>query len=292
MLKYELTAILVSFNKLPSKEDIEKIFNGGINNICVVNNNINFSEESFLSSHNNIYFLQNKNIGGLAGAYNKALDFVYENIKSSTHIVFLDDDSDFIALKKFIDSQHTQKFLNNNERMVMSPRYIETATQMLGRCVELRRFYYKVFLPTKKNLVKVSFVINSFSIWPIKVISEIGEFDTRLGIDYIDTDFCMRAKALNIPIYINNEIKFNHTIGKRIFYKFLWLDLQSSGHHYFRKEIIIRNTRILIFRYGFKEIGFLFLCIVRICYEYLSVLVAEKNKIKKIFFMTKGLFTN
>ena len=102
----------------------------------------------------------------------------------------------------------------------------------------------------------------------------------------------MRAKALNVPIYINNEIKFNHTIGNRIYYRFLWLNLQSSGHHPYRKELIIRNTRILMFRYGFKEMSFLFLCVVRIAYEYMSVIFAEKNKVKKIFFMTKGFFTN
>tara|TARA_X000000950_G_scaffold201757_1_gene242924 strand:+ start:24864 stop:25742 length:879 start_codon:yes stop_codon:yes gene_type:complete len=292
MHAYNITAILVIFNKLPSKEDINKIFDSGVNNICLVNNNVEFSEDKFLKLHENIYFLNNENRGGLAGAYNKALDCIHKNITSSSHIVFLDDDSDFTSLQNFIDSKYTQKFLTSNERMVMSPRYVDTATQMLGRCVELKRFYYVVFSPTKKEPVKVSFVINSFSIWPIKVISEIGKFDTKLGIDHVDTDFCMRAKALNIPIYINNEIKFNHTIGNRIYYRFLWLKLQSSGHHSYRKELIIRNTRILMFRYGFKEMSFLLLCIVRIAYEYMSVMFAEKNKIKKIFFMTKGFFTN
>ena len=292
MSKYILTSILVTYNKLPSKEVIKKILDSGVNNICLVNNNKEFNKENYLDSLDNIYFLNNENLGGLAGAYNKALDYIYKNISDSTHIVFLDDDSDFSALQKFVNSKFTQKFLINHERMVMSPRYIETATQMLGRCVRLKKFHYKVFSPTKKEPVRVSFVINSFSIWPVNVISEIGKFDTKLGIDHVDTDFCMRAKALNVPIYINNEIKFNHTIGNRIYYRFLWLHLQSSGHHPYRKELIIRNTRILMFRYGFKEMSFLFLCVVRIAYEYMSVIFAEKNKVKKIFFMTKGFFKN
>ena len=69
---------MVTFNKLTSKEVIKKILDSGVNNICLVNNNKEFNKENYLDSLDNIYFLNNENLGGLAGAYNKALDYIYK----------------------------------------------------------------------------------------------------------------------------------------------------------------------------------------------------------------------
>lgn len=291
MKKYDVVGILVVFNKIPSIDQISGILSSGITSICLVNNNPNYSEDEFswVNSCNNVLLINNNNIGGLAGAYNKALNYIDKELKSSTHIIFLDDDSNFTALKNYISSGFTQKFLLNNENLVMGPRYIESATGLLGRCVRLSRFWFKVSSPLEKSLVRVSFIINSFSIWPRTIISQIGRFDESLSIDHIDTDFCMKARLLNIPIYINNSIIFEHSIGERVPYKFLWFNLQSSGHSAERKALIVRNTRILIFRYGFSNIGFLGLCVTRLIYEFISVIFAEKNKLKKLLFMVKGL---
>ena len=55
MSKYILTSILVTYNKLPSKEVIKKILDSGVNNICLVNNK-EFNKENYLDSLDNIYF--------------------------------------------------------------------------------------------------------------------------------------------------------------------------------------------------------------------------------------------
>ena len=76
------------------------------------------------------------------------------------------------------------------------------------------------YSPTNPSLINVSFIINSFSIWPKKTILKIGNYDEKLAIDHIDTDYCMRASKLGIPIFINNAVTFEHTIGNRVAYNF------------------------------------------------------------------------
>ena len=286
-----ISAILVIFNKLPNQKNISKILESGISNLLVINNNPEYksSDFSFLKDIRNTVFLDNKNTHGLAGAYNKAIKFYKDNLIECSHILFLDDDSDFESLKLFLESNLTQEILKSDKGAVIGPRYIESATGIYGKCVKLTSLWFKVTSPTNPGLIKVSFIINSFSIWPKETILKIGNYDEKLAIDHIDTDYCMRAAQLDIPIFINNSVTFEHTIGNRVAYNFLGFKLQSSGHNVKRKSLIIRNTRILMFRYGLKNPGFFALCFVRLIYEFVSVIIAEKSKLKKIFFMFKAL---
>lgn len=287
-----ITGILVSFNKIPDQESISNILSCGLSSLLVINNNPKFTSSNFssLNSAKNIFVINNYNVGGLAGAYNKAIQFLKDSKIESSHILFLDDDSDFKSLRSYIESDLTQKILKCETEAVIGPRYIESATGILGKCVKLTRFWFKISSPIKPSLIPVSFIINSFSIWQKDTIFNIGDYDERLAIDHVDTDYCMRANKLGIPIFINNSVTFEHTIGERVSFNFLGFKLQSSGHNIMRKSLIVKNTRILIFRYGFDNPGFLALCFLRLIYEFMSVLIAERSKTKKIYFMLKGLF--
>ena len=44
-----------------------------------------------------------------------------------------------------------------------------------------------------------------------------------------------------------------------------------------------------MFRYGLRESGFFALCFGHLIYEFISVIIAEESKFKKIFFMFKAL---
>ena len=48
--------------------------------------------------------LQNRNVDGLAGAYNQALKIIETHYSDITHIIFLDDDSDASTLGEFINA--------------------------------------------------------------------------------------------------------------------------------------------------------------------------------------------
>ena len=287
----KISAVLVIFNKLPDRKNISKILESGISNLLVINNNPDYksSDFLFLNDIRNTSFIDNKNINGLAGAYNKAIKFYKDNKIECSHILFLDDDSNFESLKLFLESNLTQEILSSDKEAVIGPRYIESATGIYGKCVKLTRLCFKVTSPTNPDLIKVSFIINSFSIWPKETILKIGNYDEKLKIDHVDTDYCMRANQLGIPIFINNAVTFEHTIGNRVAYNFLGFKLQSSGHNIERKSLIIKNTRILMFRYGLKNPGFFALCVVRLIYEFVSVMIAEESKFKKISFMFKAL---
>ena len=128
---------------------------------------------------------------------------------------------------------------------MIGPRYIESATGIYGKCVKLSTLWFRITSPTNPSLINVSFIINSFSIWPKKTILKIGNYDEKLAIDHIDTDYCMRASKLGIPIFINNAVTFEHTIGNRVAYNFLGFKLQSSGHNVRRKSLIIKILEFL-----------------------------------------------
>lgn len=230
----------------------------------------------------------NKNEGGLAGAYNRALGWIEKNRPEATHVVFIDDDTDSTNLGEFLASDHTLAEISRQDVAAVAPAYVERETGLRAAHIQLNRLTYKVLPRELKAPTQVSFIINSMSLWRLDVIREIGLYSTILKVDHIDTDYCIRAAKNGFRLIVNPHISFTHSIGKRKKYKFLGKTLQSGGHNPTRREMIGKNTAILGRNYAAKLPSFALLCLARLMYEIIGILIAEKDKAKKIKALIKG----
>ena len=232
--------------------------------------------------------LHNANRGGLAGAYNAAIAFLREHAIATRYVVFIDDDSDTAVLAAFLRDTETQALLVRADTAAVAPTHRDRATGLRAAHLRLTRWRWRQLPREQRGMYRVSFVINSMSAWRMETLLSVGEHNEWLGVDHVDTEYCMRATAQGLSIYIHGDHEFAQSIGERRTYRLLGRQLQSGGHSPARRYSIGRTTTWLALRYAGSQTGFAALCGARLGYEAVGILMAEDERMAKVGALVKG----
>lgn len=236
--------------------------------------------------------LHNANRGGLAGAYNRALDWLGGPASPldtpPAQIVLLDEDSDAAALAGLLADPAVQARLAREDTAAVAPAYRDRATGLRGKHLQLDRWHLR-YLPRKvSGIVPVSFVINSMSVWRLAALRTIGPFNEGLAIDHVDTEYCLRARQAGLQVYLAGDHEFAHSIGQRTRFTLFGRQMQAGGHPPNRRYLIGRNTAWLGRRYLWREPAFAFLCLSRLAYEVVGIVMAETARPAKLAALLRG----
>lgn len=228
------------------------------------------------------------NLGGLAGAYNRALEWLRANRPLTRRVVFLDEDSDPAALMDMLADAATVNALGEPKTAAVAPAYRDRATGLRGRYIRLQRFSLHFFPREFADLRRVAFVINSMSIWRMQALQQIGTFNEALAVDHVDTEYCLRARRCKLDLFVNGRFDFAHSIGQRKAFRAFGLDMQAGGHSPERRFMIARNTVWLARTWFLKEPAFAMLCLARMGYEAVGIIVAEDRIMAKLAALLHG----
>lgn len=286
-----IAAILVSFD--PERDPLPVVaqLNRMVASTIVVDNHPDCHGALRDPAHVDAVVIRNANVGGLAGAYNRALAWIEANRPDITHILFVDDDSDVKSLRQFLDSDVTQTHSRQPDVAAVAPVYRDKRTGMRGRHIQLNRFTFHFLDRELDDPADVTFVINSMSLWRRDALIRLGPYSETLRIDHIDTEYAMRAKRAGYRIVLNAKVQFLHEIGQRRTYKVLGRTVQSGGHGPARRYLIGRNTVIIALKHGIRYPSFMMLCAQRLAYETLGILMVEDRKLPKILSLWRGAFS-
>jgi rhamnosyltransferase len=232
--------------------------------------------------------LRNANRGGLAGAYNAATSFLREHAPATGHVVFIDDDSDAGVLAAFLRDTEVQTLLALADTAAVAPAHRDRATGLRAAHLRLTRWGWQQLPREQRGVFRVSFVINSMSVWRIDALQRIGAHNEWLGVDHVDTEYCLRAAALGLSVFVDGDHEFAQSIGERRAYRLLGRQLQSGGHSPARRYSIGRTTSWLALRYAISQTGFAGLCVARLVYEGVGILMAEDERMAKVGALLKG----
>ena len=232
--------------------------------------------------------LHHGNVGGLAGAYNSALRWLRGQPASAEVVVFLDEDSDPGTLPDLLADGDTRRVLTDPGTAAVSPAYRDRATGLRGRYMWLRRFRLGFNPREFDDLRDVAFIINSMSMWRMAAIERIGAFNEALAIDHVDTEYCLRARQRGLHLYVNGRFEFPHAIGQRRRYRFFGMEVQAGGHSPARRSLIGRNTAWLARTWLLREPAFAGLCLARLAYEMVGIVVAEDDAPAKAWALLRG----
>jgi rhamnosyltransferase len=239
-------------------------------------------------SHGGVTVLHNANRGGLAGAYNTALGWLSIHAPETKHVAFIDDDSDASVLMSFLRNVETRTVLALPDTAAVAPAHRDRATGLRAAHLRLTRWGWRQLPREQRGLYRVSFVINSMSVWRRAALDRIGRYDEWLGVDHVDTEYCLRARRLGLKVYVHGDHEFMHSIGRRVAYRFLGRDVQSGGHPAWRRRSIARATAWLGLRHMLREPAFAVLCAMRLGYEALGIALAETARAPKIAALATG----
>lgn len=91
-------------------------------------------------------------------------------------------------------------------------------------------------LPQRQTVpFEVSMIISSGSLIPVAVLLDVGDMDESLFIDYVDTEWCLRAVAKGYKIYAATSARMSHAIGDRAIKILVWhIPMHSAFRRYYR----------------------------------------------------------
>ena len=94
-------------------------------------------------------------------------------------------------------------------------------------------------------IVEVDGLNSSGTLMSIKAFRSIGEFDSELFIDHVETDWCFRAKAMGFKLFATTGTRLTHYMGDDICYYWLLgkkcMPYRSPSRHYY----LTRNSILL-----------------------------------------------
>jgi rhamnosyltransferase len=97
---------------------------------------------------------------------------------------------------------------------------------------------------------EVDCVITSGSLLPLAAHFAIGPFRDEFFIDYVDEEYCFRARAKGYRVIRSRKQIMLHTIGSPTLHKTLWIRKWTSNHAPDRRYYIARNNTVLLREYG------------------------------------------
>ncbi|KEY57817.1 rhamnosyltransferase [Serratia sp. DD3] len=95
---------------------------------------------------------------------------------------------------------------------------------------------------TQQAPFEVSMLISSGSLIPVSVLRDVGLMNESFFIDYVDTEWCLRAVTMGYKIYASTSARMSHAIGDRTMKVLAW---HVPMHSDFRRYYRIRNGFLL-----------------------------------------------
>ncbi len=266
-------------------KNLKEITNQFSDVFIVDNNSENIKDIVVLvKKYKNITLIKNENNLGIAKALNQI--FLYADDKKVEWVLTLDQDS--IIPENLIEEY--SRYVNLDRVAIICPAVYDNNSKTIDR-VELN------------DIEEVGICITSGSFTRVSIWKEIGGFEEKLFIDYVDNDYCIKLYYHDYKIVRVNNVVLNHELGhiKNHIYK------STTNHNYMRRYYIARNSiyvskkycTLFKNKYGKEEYNKINIFLDKLIsprraylrqFQFIVlVLLYENNKIKKIKAITKGI---
>ena len=256
----------------PSNENIENIktYINFVEKLYIIDNSK--KDDNKLSEELNnkkIEYIYNngKNLG-----ISSALNLACEKAKKEdfSWILTMDQDSSF-------DSKNIKEYfkifnqIQNNNIGIISPNHL------------LKNDIIKN--EEDKEFIDTDHVMTSGNLLNLSVWEKVGKFDENLFIDEVDSEMCYRMLENGYEIRQLNKVKMSHELGSLEKRNFFFKKISILNHNHIRKYYIMRNKFYMFKNYRKYRIRYGYY----ILNDFFKVIFYEKNKIKKLKYMFKGI---
>lgn len=277
MKKY---AIIVTFE--PDIKKLLKFIDKAINeefNIAVIDNSeINKIDRNILKDKCHLITL-NENMGI---AYAQNVGVKYAEQEDAQIITFFDQDSDLPD--GFSDK--LKRYFEKNSSCVVCPLSIDRLSDLEYPSHIFNRYGIakSVYCKNENKLIEVDIAISSGTTLTMDTFNKIGYYDEDFFIDFVDIEWCIRARKKNIPIFIAPDIKMYHSIGDNFIKTKLFT---ISSHSPIRTYYKVRNS-FLLSRKKVKPLFALQQILPAVVHNLLLIINKKNNEYTR--FYLKGLW--
>ncbi|WP_237140633.1 glycosyltransferase family 2 protein [Pseudomonas oryzihabitans] len=217
--------------------------------VVVDNASLGYEEKAKISRESTLLSL-NENLG-LAAAQNAGIEIALE--EGADAIIFFDQDSVVTrgVVAGLIEAQ--EEFFRKGQSVVVAPMCFDSRTRKKYPVIQMHCSGKVTHLfPCRDDKpVEVSFLISTGSLIPRSIIEDIGGMRSDFFIDYVDTEWCLRARHKGYQLKVLPTLYLEHSIGDR---NFSWCGLSFPIHSPERRYFRIRNSIAML---GLPHVPFL-----------------------------------
>lgn len=251
---YKVIGVLITYQ--PYLKNFTKILNSITSQVfklvIIDNASDNYLKLSeIIGGYSNIEFVSLSENIGLASAQNKGISMA-KNL-DATHVVFFDQDS--MLNDGLVDEliRAENKLINQGVKVAaVGPLFYDPDTKItFPATVFSGPFIKKIFINDQP--VNATFIIASGCMVRCCILDKVGYMRDELFIDYIDVEWCLRAKSLGYSVYISPNTQMAHSIGDgRLSLFGRTISVHSAMRRYFLVRNIFFMLRLPYVPFGYK----------------------------------------
>lgn len=277
-------SIIVIFK--PKLDQLKKVLHlqkKNFKNIIIVNNSPEISLELFQSSQ--VRIINNPGNIGLASALNIG---ILEAKKQGAEMVALFD-QDTLLPDDFLQNmlKHINNYQGSKKPALFSPVFFNHVIDDYGSIINLKPFRLIRSKPNKQeSITHPQYVITSASLIPISVLDEVGLMLEELFIDFVDIEWCLRARAKGYEIASFPKVEIAHHLGDS---SVSFLGTNYPIHSPLRMYYYFRNAMYL---YRLKEIDWNWRLVdsARNLFRFLFYMLFVKDRLTYFKHIIKGYY--
>ncbi|PSH03639.1 MAG: hypothetical protein CXZ00_11345 [Acidobacteria bacterium] len=267
-------AVVVTYNPDPTFLENIAILGAQVNHIVVVDNGSFGGTEQHLralQARQDCTVIRNRQNLGIAVALNLGVKYALE--AGFNWVATFDQDSrvsdGFISrlLETYQQASHPEKIA------IIAPTYVDRESGIQQPIMRARN---------GENLVTMA----SGNLLPSSAIQNVGLFDESLYMDYVDIEFCLRARRKGMLILQSPAVLF-HSCGRLTHHRLFGRRFGASNHSAERRYYITRNRLRLIMPYA-TDWSWLWREIKMMLAEATKIVLVENSKWKKFRAMAAG----
>ncbi|WP_180953753.1 glycosyltransferase family 2 protein [Bacillus sp. T33-2] len=283
MKENKVASVMVTYNPDSEVYDNAKSIADSCIHLVIIDNGSmpNIQERLKLLEHQqNITVIMNTNNKGLGHALNQGILYLFSSpeLDEIEWIATFDQDSKVENgyFSKMLDSY--KRFQHKESLAILAPNWIE-------KKIEQNQLQQN----ETGLLIEQKTVITSGSLVKKKIFKEIGLFEEEYFIDFLDHEFCLRARSRGYKIFISPQVSMIHNLGNTQQHKLLGSQVMATNHNYVRRYYITRNRLFTYKKYFKTEKEWIKEDFIATAKEFIIILLFEKNRGKKIRSMFKGV---
>ncbi len=210
----------------------------------VVDNSEQARDAASLGLDPRIHHIANGANLGIATAINQGVDALIA--RGCTMAILFDQDSEPSAeLLRALPRTMEEVLARGTKVALLGPAYEDARLGGIAPFVRFGRLRLQRVKPVGSTPVDVDFLITSGSCLNLGAWSSIGPMDDALFIDFVDLEWCIRAKAKGYAVMGAPALRLAHSLGDepvRVFGR------RYPGHSPVRHYYLFRNAVALIGR--------------------------------------------
>jgi rhamnosyltransferase len=255
--------------------------------LVVVNNSLEpLHELSSGISRLKIEVLENKDNIGIAKALNFGIEYLIE--KKCEYFLLLDQDSQ-VPPNMVSELMAALNHLNTptNPVAAIGPSYFNSRLDKNAPFIQFGKLSIKKINPDPiVPHVPVDFLITSGSLVTLEAIRNVGVMEDGLFIDYVDTEWCLRAGAKGYKLYGLSTVRMEHSLGDD---PVIFLNKKMPMHSPLRHYYIARNALHLIKR-RYIPVNRRLIILISMLKTFFFYSLVPSNRLAHLKMMSRGFY--